>query len=214
MSSHAGINWFDLAAVVFIVVGIVVGRRKGMSSELLNLIQWLAMVIVGALTYKSLGLFLAEASGLDLAVCSVAAYLAVAALIWVAGVLLKRNVGEKLVGSDVFGGFEYYLGMVAGAARFACMLVFVLALMRAHQISDADLKRQIDQQRTTLGSVYFPPFGAIQRYLYRGSFTGRFITENLDYALIEVDPKASRSNRDSVWKRRERDVNDVIDYRK
>jgi hypothetical protein len=76
---------------------------------------------------------------------------------------LKRYVGRKLFGSDVFGAAEYYLGMVAGAVRFFLILIFALALFNAPQISDAELAKRIAAQNDSLGAIYFPPFGSIQR---------------------------------------------------
>ena len=48
--------------------------------------------------------------------------------------------GEKLVTNAVFGNLEYYLGMVAGVVRFACILLFGLALLNAPIVTDKELE--------------------------------------------------------------------------
>ena len=40
---------------------------------------------------------------------------------------IKRTVGGKLVGSDIFGRSEYYLGMGSGFVRVTCMLLAAMA---------------------------------------------------------------------------------------
>jgi len=37
----------------------------------------------------------------------------------------------QIIGSDVFGNAEYYLGMCAGAVRYACVTLVVLAFLNA-----------------------------------------------------------------------------------
>src|SRR2546422_4577368 len=46
---RSGINWFDLFVLVMLVVGIFVGRKRGMSLELLSVLQWLMIVFVAAI---------------------------------------------------------------------------------------------------------------------------------------------------------------------
>ena len=52
-----------------------------------------------------------------------------AALVYGVFALFKHSVGGKLLGSDVFGRGEYYLGMGSGMLRFGCVLLAVLALL-------------------------------------------------------------------------------------
>ena len=42
-------NWFDLCVLAMLIVGIVIGRKRGMSLELLSVLQWLVIVFVGAM---------------------------------------------------------------------------------------------------------------------------------------------------------------------
>src|SRR5512136_2440519 len=114
MKPDLSINWFDLATVAVVILGVMVGRKRGMSVELLAVVQWLLIIFAGAMAYDPLGRALADVSGFSPIVSFVTAYLLVAVGIKIAFVVLKRMTGEKLLGSDTFGGYEYYLGMMAG----------------------------------------------------------------------------------------------------
>lgn len=208
---NVGMNWFDLVALVMVGVGVFVGRKRGMSSELLDLIQWLLIVFVAAMASDPFGRALGDLTGFSPLSTFVMAYLLTAVLIKVLFVIIKRMAGEKLVGSDVFGNFEYYLGMVAGGIRFACITLFALALLNAKPVADAELAAQVKYQNDNLGSVYFPPFGSIQRSVFRDSFTGKVVKDYLSAQLINVDPAAgSGVSRENIGQARKREVDDII----
>ena len=132
--NNLGINWFDLFVLVMLVVGIFVGRKRGMSLELLSVLQWLMIVFVAAITCEPFGKMLADLSGISPVLTYTAAYLLAAILIKIVFIMIRRMAGEKLVASDVFGNFEYYLGMTAGLIRFACITLFVMALLNAQSV--------------------------------------------------------------------------------
>jgi hypothetical protein len=125
--------------------------------------------------------------------------------------MIRRMAGEKLVASDVFGNFEYYLGMTAGLIRFACITLFVMALLNAKQVSNVELDAQLKSQQDSLGSIYIPPFGSIQRAVFEGSLIGRAVKQYLSAQLINVDASASKGvSHEGLGRRREREVNDVM----
>jgi len=211
MKPDLSINWFDLATVAVVILGVMVGRKRGMSVELLAVVQWLLIIFVGAMAYDPLGRLLADVSGLGATVSFVTAYLLVAGGIKIAFVVLKRMTGEKLLGSDTFGGYEYYLGMVAGGVRFLCILLFALALLHAPQVSKAELDKQLRTQKDDLGEVYFPPFGSIRSYILDESFTGRLVQQYLPAQLIRVDSSAGSGRAgENIYRTREREVDEVI----
>jgi uncharacterized membrane protein required for colicin V production len=215
MKSDLSVNWFDLLALVFIVVGVIVGRKRGMSSELLVVLQWLTIVFLAGMAAAPLGRMLADLSGLSPLVTYITGYLLAAIAIKVVFFTIKRMAGEKLVASDVFGNFEYYLGMTAGGVRFACMLIFALALLNARRVGDQELAMQKKQQMDNLGSIYFPPYGSIQRAVFQGSFTGRLVKEYLSTLLISVEPAAgSGSTRENIGQIRAREVDEVMTPKK
>ncbi|MCL4179801.1 MAG: CvpA family protein [Verrucomicrobia bacterium] len=207
--NQLGINWFDAVFLALIAAGIAVGRKRGMSTELLDLIQWALIVVVCSFTYAPLGKELSQFTGFSPVTSSILAYLLVAGGIFGLFLALKRYVGRKLFGSDVFGTTEYYLGMVAGAVRFFLILIFALALFNAPQTSDAELAKRIAAQNESLGAIYFPPLGSIQRSVFRDSLSGRLINEQLSAQLIQVNSAAGNS-RENIWRRRENEVNEIV----
>jgi uncharacterized membrane protein required for colicin V production len=208
--NQLGINWFDLVFLAVIAAGFAVGRKRGMSTELLDLVQWATIVVLCSLAYAPLGKELAQFTGFSPTTACILAYLLVAGGVFGFFLILKRYVGRKLFGSDVFGAAEYYLGMVAGAVLFVLMLIFFLALFNAPQISDAELADRIAAQNESLGAIYFPPYGSIQRQVFRESLTGRLVKEQLSSQLIQVSGYSGASRPENIWRRRENDVNEVV----
>ncbi|MBI4657680.1 MAG: CvpA family protein [Verrucomicrobia bacterium] len=209
--SNLPFNWVDLVAMGILIVGLIVGRKKGMSEELLPVFQWLAIVVVGALYYQPAGRFLSAYTHMSLLMAFVVTYLANAVghilfFSWV-----KRLVGEKLVEGDLFGAFEYYLGMVAGAVRYLCILMAVFALLHARYISPEQLAAEAKTQRENFGSVTFPTLGMLQQAVFQRSATGRLVKKYLNEQLIEATPPNQQVvKREGVARRRERAVNEVL----
>jgi uncharacterized membrane protein required for colicin V production len=203
-------NWFDLVAVALLVVGFFVGRKRGMSLEMLSMFQWLAIVFVGALACDPFGRMMAEFSGLNPTLTYITAYLLTAIGIKVFFVLIRRMTGEKLVSKSVFGNLEYYLGMGAGVVRFACILMFGLALLNAPIVTDKELEAKLKHQQDWAGSIYFPPFGVIQRTVFRDSLTGRAVKEYLSAQLINVDPSAAGAATETIGQKRTREIDETF----
>lgn len=204
------INWFDLCVLAMLVIGLIVGRKRGMSLEMLTVAQWLLIVFVGVMGATELGKLLADAAGISPVLTYITAYVLLAVVIKLVFVLIKRMAGEKLVSGEIFGNFEYYLGMMAGMIRFACMVIFFLALMNAKQVTKAELEAQLKYQKDWAGSIYFPPFGSIQKAVFEESLTGRSVKQYLSAQLLNVDPSASGVAREGIGRRREREVNEIM----
>src|SRR6266496_3518521 len=124
-------NWFDIAILLLLAFGVQRGRKHGMSEEIILVIKWLAIVIVGGLGYAVVGDVITDNSVFTRLSAYLIAYAAITLGITVAFLVIKKLANGKLVGSDVFGGGEYYLGMMAGLVRYSCILVFGLALLNA-----------------------------------------------------------------------------------
>src|SRR2546425_722065 len=102
------INVFDLLVLAVLVAGIFRGRKHGMSEELLSLLKWLAVLFVCALAYEPIGQLLQSTSVFSLLTCYLMAYVAGGLLILALFAGVKRLLGGKLIGSDMFGGAQYY----------------------------------------------------------------------------------------------------------
>jgi uncharacterized membrane protein required for colicin V production len=180
------INRFDCLLFALLVAGIIRGRKQGMSEELLSLLGWISLVGACAMGYEPLGRFYSQTTSLfSLTTCYVMAYITLALGVLAVFFLIKRGLGGKLLGSDVFGQTEYYLGMGSGFIRFACMLLAGLALLNAKYYSPAEIKRMEKYQNDEYGSTYFPTLASVQTSVFDTSLTGPLIKNHLDFLLIK-----------------------------
>jgi uncharacterized membrane protein required for colicin V production len=188
-----GFNSFDLVAVIVLAFGLFRGKRNGMSKELFPSLQWLVMVPVCGLCYPMLAGVLAGLIPDSFWRCLLA-YLALALVVFIVFTILKRQLAEKLIKSDFFKGGEYYLGLVAGLVRYACVLIFVLALLNARVYTQAEIAQQVaaDQKNFGGGSGtgfqgnYFPHLFQVQSAVFKESFLGPRIKDNLGKFLINT----------------------------
>ena len=206
---NIAITWFDLLLVVVLAAGVLRGRKRGMSEELLDVLQWLCIVVVGALLYASFGQTISDATRMGLAYGYVTAYLFIALLFKLLFTTIKRSVGEKLVHSDTFGRLEYYMGMLAGALRFFCVLLFCLSFLHVKYISDAERAATAKMQKDNFGSISFPTIGSLQQTVFYESESGKFIRKHLRAQLM--DPvQNNRASGDTLGKWRQRSVEEVL----
>jgi uncharacterized membrane protein required for colicin V production len=179
-------NGFDLCLLVVLALGIATGRKHGMSVELLRLLQWLAIIFIGAVLYEPAGLFLGQFTTLfGRLSCFLAAYLLMAVFVTLLFALLKRVLGGKLLGSDVFGRSEYYLGMSSGLVRAACMVIAALALLNARYFRPTEVPAMEKFQDDMYGINFFPTLHTVQATVFDKSLTGPWIRENLGFLLIK-----------------------------
>ena len=89
-------------------------------------------------------------------------YGTLALAIWLVFYILRGIFVPRLTGSNFFGGGEYYLGMVSGMIRFACMLLAALALLNARPTRQADIqahnayKQPLVWRRDSIAAIFFP----------------------------------------------------------
>lgn len=203
------ITGFDFLFAGLLVFGVFRGRKRGMSEELLDVFQWLTIVVVCALVYDPLGRTISRTTGLALFYGYVIAYGFSAVLIKLGFAAVKRAVGEKLVHADTFGNFEYYLGMLAGALRYICIAVFCLSFLNAKYISDAERAATAQMQRENFGSISFPTIGSMQQTIFVESWSGRFIAKHVEDQLMR--PASGTAKRgETIARRRERTVEEAM----
>ena len=183
-------NFFDFVLLAVLVAGVLRGRKHGMSEELLGLFQWLAILIVCALAYEPIGKIFV--GSFTLLFCYVAAYLTAALVILIVFAGIKRALGGKLLGSDLFGKAEYYLGMGSGLVRFTCMLLAALALLNARYFSPTEVKAMENFQNDVYGSNFFPTLHSVQSAVFERSLLGPWIKENLSFLLIKPTEPENR----------------------
>jgi uncharacterized membrane protein required for colicin V production len=182
--AKAKFNYFDIVAAVWLVLGLFRGRKRGMSQELLPLIQWLGIVAAGGLLYWPFSSLVRQYTLFSTLWSCVTAYLLIAAGVHLVYLWLKQMLGTKLVEKDPFGRGEFYLGMMAGIARFACMLLFAMALMNSHVVSAAERAKTEKAQKENFSDIRFPTYGEVQQDILFNSFTGNFVQSKLRTVLI------------------------------
>ncbi len=191
--SNMGFNWFDLVTVAVLGFGLFRGKKNGMSREVILLVQWLVLVLVCGLCYPMLAGLMARYLS-DRFWDPFGAYIALAVVLLIVFKVLKQKFTEKMVTGDYFKGGEYYLGMMAALVRFACVLLFVLALLNAPVYTPGEIAQQVAQDQKDFGGgsgsqfsgSYFPHFSQIQLAVFRDSFIGSRIKNDLGFLLINT----------------------------
>jgi len=184
------INAFDFVLVLALIAGVFRGRKHGMSEELLLLVKWLLILFGCAMIYEPAGKIVAQTGFFGLLGAYLLVYVAAGLLVLGMFALVKHSLGGKLLGSDVFGRAEYYLGMGSGLVRYTCMVLALLALLNARHYTVTEVKAMEKFQDDVYGSNYFPTLHSLQAAVFEKSLTGPWIKKNLDFLLIKpTDPE-------------------------
>lgn len=211
-------NWFDLAILFLLVFGFIRGRKRGMSTELLPVLQVAATLIAGALLYKVGGdkFFELTNGSMEKWMCYFLVYFAIIIVIHLTFSSIRKAVGEKLVGGDLFGSMEYYLGMVAGVVRYLGITLIVLALFNAKAIDRDAIKKDQKMMKDNFGNISFPTFETLQVDVFEVSMLGKFTRERLPGVLIEPtypQPKPTKG-KPTIAEKKQRALDEAIGGKK
>jgi len=179
-------NYVDGIVTAWLIVGILIGRKHGMTQEVLPCMKWLAIVILAGLfcaPFSSV-IYQNTAGAFTQLWAKVTAYLIIALAINMIFISIKGAIGEKLTGSDYFGRNEYYLGMLAGMVRFACIFLALCAIMHVRVYTLADLAEDEKAQRKSFEDIRFPTYSSVQYAILKESYSGRLIEDHLHPLLI------------------------------
>jgi uncharacterized membrane protein required for colicin V production len=195
---HLPVNWFDVTLLIVLGFGIFRGRKNGMTKEVIPTLQWVSAVVAAGLAYAPLALTYNSSNGLGTLWSAVLAYLTIALLVFFIFSGIKRVFVQKLEGSNIFGSGEYYLGMPSGMIRYACILIFCLALLNARVYTAAELAQiQAYNQRWYGGGIYsgdyVPNLHNVQDAVFQKSFVGPYLTNYLATWLIQTEPDSGRN---------------------
>ena len=197
VTENIWMDWFDIALVVLLGIGLVRGRKNGMSRELLPLLQWIIVVAVCGLAYPFVGPIIARLAGVNKLWSSISAYVSLMIVILMIFSPIKRQYAEKLAMGDYFKSTEYYFGMLSGMIRFGCIVLVGLALLNAPFYTQADIARQKAFNKEVLGGGiysgnYFPSVQQVQEQVFDKSFAGHFVkTGSLGVFLIDTAPPSA-----------------------
>jgi uncharacterized membrane protein required for colicin V production len=190
-------NWFDVVLVVVLGFGLWRGRKNGMSKEVMLVFQWLTLVLASGMGYPLFAPTYANTIGTGKVASAMLGYCTLALATWLVFYILKGIFVPRLTGSNFFGGGEYYLGMVSGLIRFACMLLAALALLKAPFYTTTEIKaHNAYVQRWYGGGLYsgnfFPDVNTVQEQVFKKSFTGPYVTNYLGTLLIDTAPSTAK----------------------
>ncbi|HEX4121128.1 MAG TPA: CvpA family protein [Verrucomicrobiae bacterium] len=183
IASHAKFDYFDIVVLDWLILGLLRGRRTGMSRELLPLLQWIGIVLAAGLFYPPVSSIINQCTYLSPLWSNVSAYLLIAAAVHLIHLWLRRLFAVKLVEWNLFGAREYHLGMIAGMARFTCILLFVLALMTSEIPPSLKPAKLANSQKAKTG-IRLPTYGELQQDVLSNSFSGNWVQSNLRPVLI------------------------------
>lgn len=209
-----GVNWIDLLIVGLLIVGLFRGRKRGMSEELLDVLKWTIILVLAGVAYEPFGRMMSSGSMFSLLSCYLTAYMLILLTIVLLFAYVRRRVGDKLLSRDAFGNAEYYLGMMAGAYRYTCVILVCMAFLNARYYSVGEIRAQAHFQKDNFGDISFPTLGEFQHTVFQGSLMGRLAQDYLHPLLIRpTAPGVKDSGGSSLFQRRGSDVNEILDRR-
>ena len=206
------VGWVDFVTILVIAVGIMRGRKRGLSEELLDTTMWILILVVGGFFYHNLGDLMNQKPLLSRLTYYMLSYLLIALGIKIVFTFIKAKFGAKIVESDLFGRVEFYGGMAAGAVRFTCVYLFLFSLLHAPHYSAEFLAKRAKDVDYNYGSDFFPHPSKIQNAVFKDSFTGRTTEQYLAKLLIEqIDGNSAVIRGDnSIAKRNERKIDQIM----
>ncbi|HEV2694035.1 MAG TPA: CvpA family protein [Verrucomicrobiae bacterium] len=194
-------NWFDVALVLILAFGFWRGRKRGMSREALPTAFWLIAVVTAGLVYQPLGDMLQSTGyvkkifGTSLnehTTAYVICYLVLIIAVFSVYSMLAKHFREKVSGSNTFGSGEYYLGIIAGMIRYACITIFFLALLNAPYYSMAEIAAEKAYNNRWYGGGlngysgdFIPSLSEVQQAVFQNSVSGPAIKNSLGMLLIQ-----------------------------
>lgn len=200
---------FDVLLILMLGLGLWRGKKRGISEELLDFLQWLVIIVAAGFLYSLVGDLLVQAK-LSRLWANIGGYIAVMIVVSIIFGLIKKSVGNKMVESDFFGGWEYRLGMVAGGIRYLCIWIAILALLSSRYFDAATVEAQRKAQEKEVGLVLLPSWGMLNRMAFYDSFTGPYIRQYLAHQLMQpvghVKPPPSEN---TIGKQQQRVLDDV-----
>lgn len=200
---------FDVLLIIAVGLGCWRGKVRGISEELLEFLQWLVTIVAAGFLYSLVGDQLVNAK-LPRLWANMGGYVLVIIAVSILFGFIKKSVGNKLVDSDFFGGWEYRFGMLAGGVRYFCMWIAVLSLLSARYFDAATVAAERKYQEKEVGIVLLPTWGMAQRMALYDSMSGPYLREYLAHQLMApVGLVHNAPNPNSIGKQQQRVLDEV-----
>jgi uncharacterized membrane protein required for colicin V production len=206
-------SWVDLTVVVFLLVGLFRGRKRGMTGEMLDLVKWLLILFGGALLYEPLTHYLSQVvPGLSALGGYLLSYIGFGLLMVLIFGSIKHNLGDKIAQGELFGGAEYYLGMLAGIARWGCISLVCMALIHSREYTPVEIKAREKQQEDNFGSIRFFRLYSLQADIFKSSMIGQVVEKQIPSLLIKPTSPGLAPSVQSRTPPKQRRLNEVLDH--
>src|SRR5580698_7964844 len=213
---HLGFNWVDLAVVLVLVFAFWQGRRRGMTKEFLPTIEWVLILFGAGFGHVFLADWFQQEGFVrkvfgnhfnERTAALMSAYLIILSVIFITFSLLKRKYNPKLEGSSFFGGNEYYWGVAAGLVRYVCLILVALALLNGPYYSPNEIAaiQQYKLNNFAAGGHvkgmendtgdFIPSVYEVQDTVFKNSFIGAFIKQDLSVLLINSTAAVKKTAR-------------------
>lgn len=179
-------HWFDLITGVVVISGLLYGRKRGLTLELVPLLHWITLIIVCGTFYAYFGAPIARWIEIQPNEAFVFVYLFLAVVVTYAFWTIKRTIAKGLPGSKCFGEAEFALGAIACAARFLCIQFACVSLVSAQYVAEEDLAEPSYFHLPEEGRLPSP--AAVQRGIFRRSKSGRWLKYHFGQWLIAAQP--------------------------
>lgn len=204
-------NWFDVALILVLGFGFWRGRKHGMTKEVVPFFRWIFIVVLAGLGYHPLGDILIHAgimrsifgrSVTENTAAYVTSYLLISGLVVIVFIYIAKYLKPKLEGSNIFGSSEYYLGIVAGVLRYACITIFALALLHAPYYTKEEIAAKRAYNNRWYGGGlqgykgdFIPTMDEAQATVFMDSLFGPLIDKGLGSLLIDSGPTAGNTKK-------------------
>jgi hypothetical protein len=202
---HLGFNWVDLALVLVLAYAFWSGRKRGMTKEMLPMMQWVFILLGAGFGHVFLANWFQQEGFVrkvfgnhfnERTAALMSAYLLILFVIFVIFTALKRKYNPKLEGSNFFGGNEYYWGVAAGVVRYVCLILVAMAVLNAPYYSPNEIAAIKLYKLDNFGGGggvkgmeddtgdYIPSVYEVQDTVFKQSLIGSLIKQNLSVLLI------------------------------
>jgi hypothetical protein len=213
---HLAFNWVDLAVVLVLVFGFWHGRKRGMTKEFLPTIEWVLILFGAGFGHVFLADWFQQEGFVrkvfgnhfnERTAALMSAYLIILSVIFITFSILKRKYNPKLEGSNFFGGNEYYWGVAAGLVRYVCLILVALALLNGPYYSPNEIAaiQQYKLNNYAAGGHvkgmendtgdFIPSVYEVQDTVFKNSFIGAFIKQDLSVLLINSTAAVKKTAR-------------------
>lgn len=182
-------HWFDLVAVVVLIVGFKTGQHKEALPKLLSAIRWALTLLICLFLYKLPALWLAKKFSMQPDTVALMLFpLEFLIVFFLVGIVWKR-VTNIYSDKEPFGKWEHHMTKVAGSLRFLVFLLVAMAWISGRYVTEKDIRDHKTFCKENFGGITYPVLSTINNDMFNGSYTGKFAKDYLGGILMTPLPR-------------------------